>query len=99
MSEQITEAAPFGKPGAYSDAFPLNPYAQAAIEELTGTNLLTGHKARGNALANEAKHLTPLEGLLEDVHGRHPSPGAANQNNELAQILRYLGLPVENVAP
>lgn len=98
VDEGDIAAAPFHKAGASSDAFPLNPYAEAAIEQLTGTNLLTGHPLRGNALANEAQHLTPLQGILHDlIYGRHPSPTATNQNNELGQLLRYLGLPVENV--
>lgn len=98
VDEGNMAAAPFHKAGASSDAFPLNPFAQAGIEQLTGTNLLTGHPLRGNALENEAKHLTPLQGILHDlIYGRHPSPTATNQNNELGQLLRYLGLPVENV--
>jgi hypothetical protein len=98
VDEGNMAAAPFHKAGASSDAFPLNPYAEAAIEQLTGTNLLTGHPLRGNAFENEAQHLTPLQGILHDlIYGRHPSPAATNQNNELGQLLRYLGLPVENV--
>lgn len=98
VDEGNMAAAPFHKAGASSDDFPLNPYAEAAIEQLTGTNLLTGHPLKGNAFGNEAQHLTPLQGILHDlIYGRHPSPTATNQNNELGQLLRYLGLPVENV--
>jgi hypothetical protein len=84
-----------------SGTWPLNPFAQALLEQMTGTNLLTGHpfpKNSGNAIENEIEHAAPQFNLIHDlIHGRHPSPQATNRNTNLGQLLRILGLPVENV--
>lgn len=86
-----------------SQTWPLNPIAQAAIEQATGTNLLNGRplsKGFGNAIVNELEHATPQQQMLHDlIHGRHPGPKATNKNNNVGQLLRLLGLPVENVTP
>jgi hypothetical protein len=92
-----------GKPGATSGAWPINPLIQGLLEQMTHTSLLTGHqlpKSAGNQIVSEIEHATPEQSLLHDlIHGRHPKPTATNQNDMLGQLLRYLGLPVENVNP
>lgn len=83
-----------GKAGAASDAYPLAPDVSALIEQMTGRSLLTGAPIKGNAFADEAKNLSPQVSLF--TRGK-PRPTAINQNQRLAQLMRLLGLPVENL--
>jgi hypothetical protein len=69
------------------------------IEPMT-SGLQSGISARtDDRLADELENLTPAEPLIAGIGGRKVSPKATNKNNELAQVYRYLGLPVENVSP
>jgi hypothetical protein len=87
--------SPFTHAGAASDAFPLAPDVQALIEQMTGRSLLTGAPIQGNAFRDELLNLVPQESLFTSKHPR--SPHSINQNRRWAQLLRILGLPVENV--
>lgn len=86
-------ASPFTHAGAAGDAFPLAPDLQAAIEQLTGESMLTGAPIKGNAFADELRNLVPQESIFT----RKRKATSVNQNSRYAQLLRLLGLPVENV--
>jgi hypothetical protein len=83
-----------GQAGQASDAYPLAPDVEALIEQMTGRSLLTGAPIKGNAFVDEAKNLSPQVSLA--TRGT-PTPNAINENRQLAQLMRLLGLPVENL--
>lgn len=91
-------AFPFARAGTNSDAFPINPFVQMLLEQLSGKDFLTGAPIKGNAIRQEAPYLVPQEQLLQQlVSGRHPRPNQVNQNTAYGQLARLLGLPVESL--
>lgn len=92
-------ASPFTHAGAASDAFPLAPDVQALIEQMTGKSMMTGAPIKGNAFKDTLLNVAPQETLLLRALGLGPGPKptSVNQNNLYPQLLRILGLPVENI--
>lgn len=88
--------APFGKPGGASDAFPINPFVQDAIEQMTGRSLLSGAPVKGNFFTR-IPAMAPQVSVAEALSGKHPKPTATNQSGGLEKLLKYLGLPVEDI--
>lgn len=94
-----------GHPGALqqgSGTWPINPFAQGLIQQMTNTNLLTGNqfkKGTGNQFINTLESAAPQEGLFKDLlnGGTHPTKHATNRNTTYGQLMRLIGVPVENV--
>jgi hypothetical protein len=88
--------APFGKPGGASDAFPISPFIQDAIEQLSGHSLLTGAPVHGN-FVTRIPNMVPRVGLAESLLGKQPNVKAVNQSSAYLRLLKYLGYPVEDL--
>lgn len=87
-------AAPAQPAGWAGSAVPLAPDISALIGQLTGKSLFTGGSIKGNALVDALLNAIPQESLFTRAG---PKPTSINQNSRYAQLLRLLGLPVENL--